>query len=126
VVTAGCSIAHAEMVAIALAQQALGTFDLGAEGVPACELVTSTEPCAMCLGAVPWSGVQSLVCGARRRDAVQAGFDEGERPVAWVAALRRRGIAVRRGVMRAQAAEVLRCYAAEGGLVYNGRRAESG
>jgi tRNA(Arg) A34 adenosine deaminase TadA len=121
VVPAGCAIAHAEIVAIAFAQRALGTFDLGAEGIPACELVTSTEPCAMCLGAVPWSGVQSLVCGARKRDAVQAGFDEGERPVAWVAALRRRGIAVRRGVLRAEASEILHRYAADGGLIYNGR-----
>ena len=49
---AHCSIAHAEMVAIALAQQTRGSYDLGREGT-ICELVTSTEPCAMCLGAIP-------------------------------------------------------------------------
>ena len=75
VVPMACSVLHAEIVAIIVAQQVAGTYDLGGEGVPACELVTSTEPCAMCMGAVPWSGVRRLVCGARDQDARDAGFD---------------------------------------------------
>lgn len=71
------SIAHAEMVAMTLAQQAVENFDLGAEGLPEFELVTSTEPCCMCFGAVLWSGVRRLVCGARGEDACRIGFDEG-------------------------------------------------
>jgi tRNA(Arg) A34 adenosine deaminase TadA len=51
------SVMHAEIVAIILAQQQVNSFDLGTEGLPEYELVTSTEPCAMCLGAVPWSGI---------------------------------------------------------------------
>ena len=64
VTSANCSLAHAEMVAIGIAQQRLGTYDLSS-GETAYELVTSTEPCAMCLGAIPWSGVRRVVCGAR-------------------------------------------------------------
>src|SRR5512137_520961 len=58
------SIVHAEILAIMLAQQREGTYDLGGSGMPLFELVTSAEPCAMCLGAIPWSGVRRLVCGA--------------------------------------------------------------
>ncbi|MDO8932870.1 MAG: hypothetical protein Q7U97_10785, partial [Rhodocyclaceae bacterium] len=50
VVANHCSSAHAEIVALSLAQARLGNHDLGAAGLPACELVTSAEPCLMCLG----------------------------------------------------------------------------
>lgn len=120
VVASGCSHAHAEMVALALAQRAVGGFDLGAPGQPAHELVTSCEPCAMCFGAIPWSGVRRLVCGARGADARAIGFDEGEKPARWIAALERRGIAVLRDVRRAEARAVLRDYA---GPRYNARTA---
>ncbi|MBI4542965.1 MAG: nucleoside deaminase, partial [Gemmatimonadetes bacterium] len=38
---------HGEMVAFMMAQQRLGSFTLGAPGMPVHELVTSCEPCAM-------------------------------------------------------------------------------
>jgi len=122
VISAQSSVLHAEIVAILSAQQKLDTHDLGAEGLPPYELVTSTEPCAMCMGAVTWSGVHKLVCGARGEDAEEAGFDEGEKPPAWPNALERRGISVLRDVCRDQAAAVLSDYAAAGGLIYNPRR----
>ena len=122
VVGSNCAVAHAEMMAIMIGQAVLGSYDLGREGFPPFELVTSTEPCAMCFGAVPWSGVRSLVCGARREDAEQAGFDEGSKPDDWDASLQRRGIEVVRDVCRREAAAVLFSYAAVGGVVYNGRR----
>ena len=121
VVGSNCSVAHAEMVAIMVAQQTIGDFDLGGEDRPPYELVASTEPCAMCLGATPWSGVRRLVCGARDEDASAIGFDEGEKPAEWVPALERRGITVVRDVLREEAASVLREYAGEGGEVYNAR-----
>lgn len=110
-----CSLLHAELVAIALAQQQLGRYDL--EG---CELVCSTEPCAMCFGAVPWSGVTRLVCGARDADARAIGFDEGAKLTDWQAALEARGIGVTRDVLREEAAALLQDYASGGGLIYNG------
>ena len=125
VVGANCSVFHAEMVAIMVAQQMVGDFDLGGEDRPAYELVASTEPCAMCLGATPWSGVRRLVCGARDEDASAIGFDEGAKPIQWVPALERRGIAVVRDVLREEAASVLREYAVSGGEIYNPRQGSS-
>ncbi len=119
VLTAGSSILHAEVVAILVAQQILDTHDLSAEGLPSYELVTSTEPCAMCMGAVTWSGIRKLVCGARGEDAEAAGFDEGEKPSAWPEALERRGITVLRDICRDQAAAVLQSYRESGGHIYN-------
>jgi tRNA(Arg) A34 adenosine deaminase TadA len=122
VVSAKSSFLHAEIVAMVVAQQVLGHFDLSAAGVPECELVTSTEPCAMCLGAVGWSGVKRLVCGARDVDARQIGFDEGVKPVDWPTEFVRRGIEVVRDICRDEAGSVLRAYAEGGGEVYNPRR----
>jgi len=114
-----CSILHAEMVAIVLAQQAVGSYDLGGEGRPSHELATSTEPCAMCLGAIPWSGVRRVVCGATGEDACAIGFDEGAKPTDWVGELHKRGIEVVRGILREEAQAVLRLYSELGGTIYN-------
>jgi tRNA(Arg) A34 adenosine deaminase TadA len=122
VVPANCSVLHAEIVAIIVAQQVAETHDLGGTGMPAYELVTSTEPCAMCMGAIPWSGVRQLVCGARDEDARRVGFDEGPKLQDWVQALALRGISVVRDVCRDQAASVLLSYAQTGGLIYNARQ----
>ncbi len=113
-----CSIAHAEMVALALAQQAVGSYDLGAGGAVH-ELVTSTEPCAMCLGAIPWSGVKRILCGAWGQDACAIGFDEGAKPTDWIGALRQRGIEVVRNLCRSEAQAVLAQYLTSGGRIYN-------
>lgn len=121
VVPAGLSMLHAEMLAFALAQQKLGTFDLGRPGLPAHELVTSSEPCAMCFGASFWAGIKHLVIGARNEDALAVGFDEGPKPADWVAELNDRGISLERDLLRAEAVEVLRHYARLGGDIYNGR-----
>lgn len=118
--TANCSILHAEMVAIALAQSALGRYDLSDGNRLAYELVTAAEPCAMCFGAVPWSGVSRLVCGARDADARAIGFDEGPKMAQWQEALAERGIAVVRDVLRKEATAVLHDYRAAGGIIYNG------
>lgn len=122
VTSAGNSTAHAEMLALALAEQVVGSYDLGAAGLPAHELVTSAEPCVMCLGALVWSGVRRVVCGARDEDARRIGFDEGPKPSDWVDALERRGIEVVRDVLRAESSDVLDGYASAGHPIYNPRR----
>lgn len=119
---ANCSIAHAEMLAIAIAQHAIGHYDLGGREGLAYELVTSTEPCVMCLGAVCWSGVRRVVCGARDEDAREIGFDEGPKPQDWVRSLENRGIGVVRDVLQEQAKAVLTEYRKRGGLIYNSRQ----
>lgn len=121
VVASRCSAAHAEMLALSLAQQAVGSHDLGAEGLAACELVCSCEPCAMCAGAVVWSGVRRLVCAACDTDARALGFDEGPKVADWAGELRRRGIEVVEGLGRDEAATVLDAYRAAAGAIYNAR-----
>jgi tRNA(Arg) A34 adenosine deaminase TadA len=115
-------VAHAEIVAIALAGSRLGTHDLARAGP--IELVTSCEPCAMCMGALPWAGVSRVVCGARDEDARAVGFDEGDKHPDWPERLRARGIEVVRDVRREEAAEIMRRYAAAGGVIYNGMVAD--
>ncbi|HEX8261180.1 MAG TPA: nucleoside deaminase [Rubrobacteraceae bacterium] len=122
VATTNLSAAHAEMVAIMISQQVVGHFDLGGEGLPPYELVASTEPCAMCFGAIPWSGVRRLVCGAREEDARGIRFDEGPKISDWVAALEQRGISVARDMYCDEAAAVLRYYVESGGMIYNARQ----
>jgi tRNA(Arg) A34 adenosine deaminase TadA len=120
-----CSIVHAEILAIALAQKKIGYYDLGAKADISYELVTSTEPCVMCLGAICWSGVKQVVCSARDEDARAIGFDEGPKPENWIQALEDRGISVVKDVLREQAKEVLKEYLKTGGLIYNSRQEQS-
>lgn len=122
VVASHCSSAHAEILALSLAQQRIGHHDLGAPGQPAHELVTSAEPCTMCLGAVLWSGVRHLVCAARGDDVVALGFDEGPKPDGWVAELQARSIDVTTDLLRAEAIALLQDYRAAGGTIYNSQR----
>lgn len=63
--------AHAEVVAIREACQALGTFKLDG-----CVLVSSCEPCPMCLSSALWARVDKIVYAADRDDAAKAGFDD--------------------------------------------------
>lgn len=121
VVPTNNAVAHAEIVAIARSGQAVGSFDLGAEGLPPMSLACSCEPCAMCFGAVPWSGVRRLLTSARDEDARAIGFDEGPKMSDWREQLEARGIEVVVDVERDAGAEVLAEYVAAGRPVYNGR-----
>jgi tRNA(Arg) A34 adenosine deaminase TadA len=121
VAPSNCSILHAEMVAIALAQKNLGRYDISDGGKCDYELAASAEPCAMCFGAIPWSGVTRLVCGARDEDARRVGFDEGPKLPDWRQALEERGVRVATDVLRKEAVEVLDCYVRTDGVIYNAR-----
>lgn len=116
VLSTNTAIAHAETVALTVAQHRTGLADLGER--PELTLVASAEPCAMCLGAIPWSGIKRVVIGARDADIRDAGFDEGTKPAGWVESLSSRGIAVTRDVRRHEAADVLQAYASAGGVIY--------
>ncbi|MDQ6989656.1 MAG: nucleoside deaminase [Mariprofundaceae bacterium] len=117
VVASACSILHAEMVAITLAQATLQTFNLKEQGD--FELLSSCEPCAMCFGALPWSGIQHLACAANTADAQAIGFDEGPKHPQWKQTLEQRGIQVSTGIQQQQAAAVLQQYQAMQGVIYN-------
>jgi tRNA(Arg) A34 adenosine deaminase TadA len=127
VLASGLSSAHAEVVALSLAQTAAGTWALG-EGEVARQLVVNARPCAMCMGATIWSGVRSLVIGVEGDDVERlTGFDEGPVTEGWVGELRSRGIEVLRDVRHQESLAVLAAYgeAARRGeaVVYNGRGA---
>jgi tRNA(Arg) A34 adenosine deaminase TadA len=113
------SLAHAELVALAEAERRVGWYSLALE--PAhYALYTSSEPCAMCLGAILWSGIPRVVYAARREDAEAIGFDEGPLLPDAAGHLRRRGISLEPGALREDAVGVLRLYASRGGTIYNG------
>lgn len=111
---------HGEMMAFMMAQARLGVFSLRRPDGPEHELVTSCEPCAMCLGATLWSGVTRLVCGAHRDDARRLNFEEGPVFAQSHAYLEERGIEIVHGVLRDEANAVLELYRARKGPIYNG------
>lgn len=119
------SIAHAETLALALAQQKLGCHDLAASHLPAMELVTSAQPCNQCFGNTWWSGVQSLVMSARAEDVEEIlGFREGPLPADWQQLLENRpaplpDISVQRDVLREEGRQLLASYLAGDGAIYN-------
>lgn len=76
--------AHAEIVAIREAAKALGVFDLGhikkedsklPQGGAFSHVVlySSAEPCPMCMSAIYWARIPTLVFSATRYDAAQQG-----------------------------------------------------
>jgi tRNA(Arg) A34 adenosine deaminase TadA len=120
VVGLGNSVLHAEVVALMVAERTVGSYTLGGESMPPHDLVTSCDPCAMCLGAALWSGVRRIVAGAMREDAVAFGFDEGPVFDESYRYLERRGVRVVRGVLREEARGALELYRSQGGVPYNG------
>ncbi len=63
--------AHAEIVAIRKACDALKTFQL--EG---CDIYTSCEPCPMCLGAIYWARPDRVIYANTRDEAASIAFDD--------------------------------------------------
>ncbi len=116
VVPARNSLLHAEVLALMLAERRYASHDLSE--IPHLTLVCSCEPCAMCLGAILWSGVRRVVSGALREDAERAGFDEGPVFPASIRYLQQRGIELQQGVLRAEAQAVLDGYRQQGGVIY--------
>ncbi|WP_267224903.1 nucleoside deaminase [Dyella silvae] len=114
VVPQTCSVAHAEMMAYMSAQQRLASFRLNADGGHY-TLATSAQPCCQCYGATVWAGVDALLIGARAEDVEElTEFDEGPLPSDWAGELERRGITVRRDILREQARSVLTTYGQSG------------
>jgi tRNA(Arg) A34 adenosine deaminase TadA len=118
-----CSSAHAEVMAISLAQKLLGVYDLGAPGLPAHQIVVNWRPCTMCLGAVLWSGVRSLViAGDGPELEAITGFDEGPVHPDWRSELQKRGIETVEDVLRDKAIEAYKEFSASRQFVYNARQ----
>ncbi|HEY4098914.1 MAG TPA: nucleoside deaminase [Baekduia sp.] len=71
VTTTNDPTAHAEVVAIRTACRAIGDFRLDG-----CVLVTSCEPCPLCLAASLWARLDRVIYAADRHDAARGGFDD--------------------------------------------------
>lgn len=123
VLESGVTSAHAEVMALGLAQRALQRWDLGAGG-ERLTLVVNWRPCVQCYGATMWSGVRSLVV-AGEGDLLEelTGFDEGPMVDDWAEQFERRGIRVTSGVGYDDAVAVYRAYGASDAVVYNARGA---
>ena len=63
--------AHAEVMAIRRACQAVGSFSL-----TGATLYASCEPCPMCLASAYWARVSRIVFANTREDAAAIGFDD--------------------------------------------------
>jgi tRNA(Arg) A34 adenosine deaminase TadA len=126
VMASNCSSAHAEVMALSLAQQSIGHFDLGSSdaeiGGQSYQLVVNWRPCAMCYGALIWSGVRSLVIAGSGPELEEiTGFDEGPIHPEWRQELLKRGISVTDNVLTAEAISVYEKFRRKGAYVYNGR-----
>ena len=123
VVEQNCSAAHAEMMALMLAQKKIGHYDLGDPRFPAHRLVSSGKMCAMCLGNVCWSGIKEVVSSAEPEDVEGiTGFDEGPTPPDYNDQLKLRGINLVPELLREQGKKVLQLYIDQNGQVYNATR----
>jgi tRNA(Arg) A34 adenosine deaminase TadA len=119
VVRASDCSAHGEVVAIRLASAKLDTYNLPTRSI----LVTSAQMCGMCHNALIWSGIGTVIIGARATDVEEiTGFDEGDIPDDWISRLEKRGIRVLTDVLRPQSIEAYKRYVKEGGQIYNGTR----
>jgi tRNA(Arg) A34 adenosine deaminase TadA len=117
-----CSTAHAEIVAISLAQKRLETYDLGGPDIPPMQLVVNWRPCVMCYGAVLWSGIRSLVIAGSGSELEEiTGFDEGPIHPNWVKELEKRGIEFIENVMKPEACKVFITFRDRNEFVYNSR-----
>ena len=113
------SVLHAEMVAFMEAEARVRSYTLAANGMADHEIVTSCDPCAMCLGAALWAGVRRIVCGATRHDAAELQFDEGPVFPQSHKYLEARGVEIVHEVLREEARAVFALYRAQGGEIYN-------
>lgn len=127
VLSSGVSSAHAEVVALGLAQMATGSWDLGGDGLPSHELVVNWRPCVQCYGATMWSGVRGLVVAGQGPELEEiTTFDEGPVGSDWAEQFETRGIEVVRDVLRDEALAVFRNYRkaideSDDVVVYNAR-----
>jgi tRNA(Arg) A34 adenosine deaminase TadA len=113
------SVLHAEIVAFMDAESRVQSYTLAAEGLPAHEIVTTCEPCAMCLGASLWAGVSRIVYGATREDASELKFDEGPVFPQSYEYLQARGITIVSEVLRDEARSLFKLYRDRQGPIYN-------
>lgn len=119
VVSESCSNNHAEMNAIKLAEEKLGTYDLSPYNL---SLYVTSEPCMMCLGGIMWSGIKAVYYGVSSDQVNKiTGFDEGFKPN-WLNEFKKRGITVYGQIETDFGEKVLKDYVSHGHTVYKPKR----
>jgi len=114
-----CSINHAEILAIIFAEEKIKSYRLDIASTQHVVLVSSSQPCAMCFGAIIWAGIKKLIYCSNREDVIHhTGFDEGPLPDNWIQEYQNRNIEVFSDVLRNESIEVLKLYKTLNGLMY--------
>ena len=101
--------AHAEVVAIRRATQALRRLELDAVHGAPLRLFTTCEPCAMCVGAMFWARLPTVIAAARKEDAQAAGMRQ-EFALPTTAFFARECIAYHPDFLREEALEIFRVF----------------
>jgi guanine deaminase len=101
--------AHAEINAIRLAAAFLKTIDLSG-----LTMLSTCEPCPMCLAAIHWSKIDRVVFGASIADADSAGFTELRIGAASLAQLGGSRLIVETGLCRDECSHLFEEWAAAG------------
>jgi tRNA(Arg) A34 adenosine deaminase TadA len=126
--SSNCSLLHAEIVALLLAEERLRSFSirtaLAKENLPSASsdsqalIYSSCAPCIQCFGAIWWAGLDELVYAAPASAAIELGFNEGPLPLAWEKLLySQMRTRVRSGVLSAESSAAMQAYS---GPIYNG------
>ena len=119
VVIDSCSCYHAEINTIISAQKKLGTYDLTPYNLT---LYVNAEPCAMCTGAIAWSGIKKVFYSVpTAKVETITGFDEGHKP-SWLYAFKKRGIKVYGNIVPEAGEAVLQQYVNVGNEIYKPQR----
>ncbi len=105
--------AHAEILAIRLACQSLGTHDLSG-----CEIVSSCAPCPMCFSAIYWSGIRRVVYGVYPEDYLKLGFTSFIIPPEKMAETGKVEMTMEGGLLRAENQALFDLYYAKYGKIY--------
>lgn len=98
---------HAELRAIEDAMDHLGGH-LCAEGGKDCVIYSSCEPCAMCMGAILYTGIEKLVYGATLEDSKECVNDILVKAQVVADNCKNRNIEIIKEIHRDKAVEVLK------------------
>ncbi len=110
-----CSLCHAEINAIKLAQEKLNNYDLSGKNYSIC---ITAEPCSMCVGAIMWAGIKNVYFGTPSSLVEKiTGFDEGYKPD-WDKYFEKKGINVIGNIESDTCKKVLENYVNSGHIIY--------
>jgi len=115
VILDNCSLHHAEINTIKAAQDRFKTYDLSSYNLSIC---ITAEPCAMCVGAIMWSGIKHVYFGTLSPIVEKiTGFDEGYKPD-WDKYFQNKGIDVKGNIEPEVCEKVLLSYVNSGKIIY--------